>query len=62
MDYQGMLYIPYYIEGAKDAQHADDIVNEVLDILGRIDLGKFSWDDPDWSMRESDPEIEDTNE
>lgn len=59
-DFQGMLYFPYYITGAKDAQHADDIVIEVLDIFGRIDLGKFSWDDPDWSMRPTE-ELEDND-
>jgi len=59
-DYQGMLYIPYYIVGAKDAQHADEIVIEALDALGRLDLGKFSWDDPDWSMRPTE-ELEDND-
>lgn len=60
-DFQGMLYFPYSITGAKDAAHADEIVNEVLDIFGRIDLGKFEWDDPDWSMREIEPEDEDND-
>ncbi len=53
-NYTGALIIPFDISGAINADHAEQIINAALDKIGAIDLGRLSWDNPEWTYSELD--------
>jgi hypothetical protein len=52
--YAGYLTIPFDVENISPDQDINEIINGALDKLGEIDLGSFTWDNPDWAVYEID--------
>lgn len=53
-NYEGMLFIPFDITDAINEKHAEQIIHAALDKLGILDLGRFTWDNPEWTYSELD--------
>jgi hypothetical protein len=52
--YEGYLTIPFSVENISADQEINDVINTALDKLGALDLGPFTWDNPEWAVHELD--------
>lgn len=52
--YTGYLTFAFDVENISPDQDINDVINAALDKLGAVDLGPFTWDNPEWAVHEID--------
>lgn len=51
-NYEGTISIPFYISEAVSREEVENLINDALDKFGKFDLGRMSWDNPDWTFEQ----------
>jgi hypothetical protein len=53
-NFSGLISIPFEITNAHDIAEVEKIIHSTLDTFGQHDLGKLTWDNPEWTFDEQD--------